>query len=628
MPEIINRQAPQSTDVESRTAEIIWTTGAAVKRYDWRSGGYYMEMLDVSKDAIRMDRFDTMPLLDTHDNYSMETRIGTVVPGSVRIQDGKGYCKIKFSKSELGERLLQDLADGHPLNISVGYKVWEYNRKDGDTNELPTLTAIDWEPMEISAVQVPADAGAHSRKENRMPDFQTRTENSNPDIDEVIRAAGREPTEKERKRVEEMINLARSMNVDNDSFGFVQEEVRRGTSMADFRNLCLERKIEEEERTPTYAESAIGGYGDSDQRFDRQQRAMEDALYSRMSGTKPSDEARQFMGFRLEDFARGLIEAKGVNTRGMSREDLFLGGHYSRMRPAHGTSDFPNLLQGAGRRTLMAAYENSQSKLKTVIAKPSTATDFRPKTAIKISDGGPLEKVNEHGEVKSFSRSEVAESYKIDTFSAIFSLTRQALINDDLGAFTQWATTAGRKAAITEGKLLAKLLAENSWAGPTMAEDNKALFHADHNNLAGAPDGLDLDGLKLARKAFLKQTDIDGETRINISPKYLLVPTDLEVDAKQLLSTTYPTTYEDSNSFTNDLVPVVDPWLDDQPNAWYLWADPTILPVIEYSYLSGAEGPQIAVREGFDTLGSDFRVTLDFGCGAVDFRGAYRVPNS
>lgn len=623
--ELLTRSAAVSAstiNVDARTVDVVFASSTPVRRNSY--AGAYDEILEISDKAIVRTRLDAgISLLDTHDNWSVDSMLGSVLPGSLRIEGQKAIATVKLSKKKRAQEVLDDLADGHRLPISVGYKVVaskETRDKDGHR----TITATAWEPVEISVVPVPADPTASTRQqETTMPTSETRPA-GNPDIDEMIRSAGRESTEKERKRVEAMINLARSMNVDNDSFVFVQEEVRRGTSMPDFRNLCLERKIEQEESTPT---DTTVDTRNSEAIVDMQRQAMEDAIFARMSGTKPSEEARQFMGFRLEDFARGLIEAKGVNTRGMTREDLFLGGHYSRMRPAHGTSDFPNLLQGAGRRTLMASYENAQSKLKTVIAKPSTATDFRPKTAIKISDGGPLEKVNEHGEVKSFSRSEVAESYKIDTFSAIFSLTRQALINDDLGAFTQWATTAGRKAAITEGKLLAKLLAENSWAGPTMAEDNKALFHADHNNLAGAPDGLDLDGLKAARKAFLKQTDIDGETRINISPKYLLVPTDLEVDAKQLLSTTYPTTYEDSNSFANDLVPISDPWLDDQPNAWYLWADPTILPVIEYSYLSGSEGPQIAVREGFDTLGSDFRVTLDFGCGAVDFRGAYRVPN-
>jgi hypothetical protein len=53
-----------------------------------------------------------------------------------------------------------------------------------------------------------------------------------------------------------------------------------------------------------------------------------------------------------------------------------------------------------------------------------------------------------------------------------------------------------------------------------------------------------------------------------------------------------------------------------------------VLPVLEYAYLSSAQGPQIASREGWDVLGMEFRVVLDFGAGAVDWRGAWKNPGA
>ncbi|NTD85486.1 prohead protease/major capsid protein fusion protein [Agrobacterium tumefaciens] len=149
---------------EDRTVEVCWTTGARVKRYSWDEG-YYMEELAVDKKAIRLDRFNAMSLLDTHDNYSMDQRLGTVVPGSVRIEGGKGYATIKLSKKQRAEELLQDLRDGHPLAISVGYKIHRYEKTEGADGQLPVLRAIDWEPMELSAVPIPADPEAISRSE-------------------------------------------------------------------------------------------------------------------------------------------------------------------------------------------------------------------------------------------------------------------------------------------------------------------------------------------------------------------------------------------------------------------------------------------------------------------------------
>lgn len=157
---------------DDRTVEVCWTTGAMVKRYSY-SEGYYLEQLQVDNKSIRLDRFDSMSLLDTHEGWSMDSRLGTIVPGSVRIESGKGYALIRLSRKQRAEELLQDLRDGHPLSISVGYKVHRYERIEGEPGALPVLRAIDWEPIELSAVPIPADAGATSRSEPKGEEFET-----------------------------------------------------------------------------------------------------------------------------------------------------------------------------------------------------------------------------------------------------------------------------------------------------------------------------------------------------------------------------------------------------------------------------------------------------------------------
>ncbi|SPL65356.1 prohead protease/major capsid protein fusion protein [Ochrobactrum soli] len=160
-----------SFNEEDRTVEVCWTTGAKVKRYSWDEG-YYMEELAVDKKAIRMDRFNAMSLLDTHEQWSMDSRLGTVIPSSVRIENGRGYALIKLSRNAKAEAILQDLRDGHPLSISVGYKIHRYEKTEGSDGQLPILRAIDWEPMELSIVPVPADAEAISRSEPTGKDVE------------------------------------------------------------------------------------------------------------------------------------------------------------------------------------------------------------------------------------------------------------------------------------------------------------------------------------------------------------------------------------------------------------------------------------------------------------------------
>ncbi|MDQ0422297.1 hypothetical protein J2045_003345 [Peteryoungia aggregata LMG 23059] len=149
-----------------RTVEVVWTTEHPVRRRTWNEGDY-MEVLACDPKAIRMDRFrGGMSLLDSHDNWSMANRLGTIVPESVRIEGKKGYATVKFSRSGLGDTLFQDLLDGHPIPISVGYRIHKFEKAEGSDKALPTLRATDWEPLEISAVPIPADPNAYTRSDD------------------------------------------------------------------------------------------------------------------------------------------------------------------------------------------------------------------------------------------------------------------------------------------------------------------------------------------------------------------------------------------------------------------------------------------------------------------------------
>jgi hypothetical protein len=310
----------------------------------------------------------------------------------------------------------------------------------------------------------------------------------------------------------------------------------------------------------------------------------------------------------------------GISTRGMDQDQIF-------ERATHGTSDFPQLLTGVGNRTLMPAYEAAQSPLK-LLCRQTTANDFRPMSKLKLSGTGPLQKLSEHGEIKHTTRAEASESYAIDTYASMFSLSRKALINDDLGAFRDWGTVAGRAAAQTEADLIWSMLSQSSGAGPIMNEDNKRLFSADHGNLASGGDVGIFDATKMgkARLALRTVKDLDKKTPLGLSAKYLLTGPALENLVDQFLADIYPTSSADVNPFVGKLAPLTEPRISG--NAWYVFADPAQAPTLEYAYLAGAPGPQLSSREGWDVLGMEFRVVLDFGCGAVDWRGGYRNAGS
>jgi hypothetical protein len=117
---------------------------------------------------------------------------------------------------------------------------------------------------------------------------------------------------------------------------------------------------------------------------------------------------------------------------------------------------------------------------------------------------------------------------------------------------------------------------------------------------------------------------------IAVAPKYLRVPATQETAAEKALATIYPPTTADVNLFTKALELVVDPRLDaaGQTKAWYTFGDPGLVPVLEYAYLSGAEGRVIETRsqfsQGADVGGTEVLCKPDFGCGTIASVGAYK----
>ncbi len=600
------RAAP--TESGDRAFEVVWSTGAPVKRYSWDEG-YYMEELSMDPKHIRLGRLNAgASFLDTHDQGAMASRLGAVVPGSARIEGGKGIARIFVSTSPAGEQLLADLRSGMPLPVSVGYKTHAYQREDGEEDgeeggKLPTLRAIDWEPMEISAVPIPADPGAMARGEE--------TSTTTVPIKARGEAAAREKTmsteDIAHQRADQIMNFSTQHKV---PMKLAKRAIDEGKTLAEFRSMALDAIIAEQDRTPTF--SVAPSYnGRSDVPLAN---LLADAMTARIdSSFKPTNGADEFVGLSVAELARRALEARGTGTRGMSQSDLI-------QRALHTTSDFPTSLTLIGDRQLQKGYAAVPSGIKA-IARKVTHRDFRPKANVVLAGGGSLLKVNESGEYKRTTFVEGVEQYALSSFGRIFGITRAALINDDLGVFADLPARFGQMASQFEASFLTTLLEANPKMG-----DAKAVFHVDHKNLAATGSALSVTSLSEARLAMRKQVDLAGDL-IALAPKYLIVPSALETVAEQLLATTTANTPGDVNPFSGKLTLIVEPRLKDQ-TAWYLAADPDQFSGVEYAYLEGQEGPRLEQRTGFDVDGTEFKVAEDFGAAILDYRGLFKNPGA
>ncbi|HAU79014.1 MAG TPA: peptidase, partial [Agrobacterium sp.] len=154
--------------------------------------------------------------------------------------------------------------------------------------------------------------------------------------------------------------------------------------------------------------------------------------------------------------------------------------------------------------------------------------------------------------------------------------------------------------------------------------DNKDVFHASRRNLATAGGDLSVATLDSARKSMRVVTGLDGKTIVGAAPKYLVVGPEMETSAEMVLAAIYAADIANGNPFAQKLTLLVEPRISDK--RWFLFAEPSRLPVLQMAYLSSAQGVQIQRTEAWDTLGMRFRAFLDFGCGWSDWRGAYKNP--
>jgi phage head maturation protease len=579
--------APASADRDARTVEVIWSTGAPVRRRDM--AGQYVERLSLAPEAVDLSRLQGASVLDAHRQSAVRDVLGSVQSAAV---DGQiGTALIRFSARPEVEPLWQDVLSGILRHVSVGYSVEEW--AETTDNSARVLTAVRWTPHEISLVPTPADPGARIRMETDMPDTITPHETQtraaiNTEIRSIARIAGLDQS---------WIDGQIDATADADTARRAAFEALASRSAPTIRTEQVRVEMGESQDDPAL-----------------RARQMGEALYARINPRHElSEPARRYAYATPVDMARELLTLRGESTMALSPATLVT-------RALHTTSDFPIILGNTVGRVLRDAYQAAPSGIRR-LGRQTSARDFRSVNKIMLGEAPLLEKLNEHGEIKAGTMAEAREAYKIETWAKKIGITRQVLVNDDLGAFSDLARRMGQGAAETEARILVTLLEANSGNGPILS-DTKALFHVDHGNKAASGAVISDATLSAARLALRTQKGIDGRI-IRVTPKNLLVPPALETVAEKWLATIAPATAADVNPFSGAMSLVVEPRLSSATR-WYITADPGEIDGLEFAYLSGNEGPQVESRSGWDVDGVEIRVILDFGAGFIDHRGWFQ----
>jgi hypothetical protein len=643
--------APATVDRAARTVEVVWSTGARARNFVPSLGGI-TEELDMSPNAVRMAQLGSgnAPVLNTHRSSDARDVLGRVI--AARLEGGRGHARLQFSAAADVEPLWQRIADGTLRAVSIGYRVHRYDQRPDPVSGEMIYRAVDWEPFEISIVPIPVDRDAQVRGaapqgapsfaiepalENEEPPMTettpetpaapsappaasppaTTTVETPPDL-EALRAEAQRAERDRISGIDGAIDVARALVGTETAAHIRREAVDRGWHPDQARRSLFDAMVKSASPPSVPARPETGpGHDSPSEILD----AMAEALAARsMPGYQPQGTGRhaEFMGWRPSDMIGELLRVRGE--RNVPRNPTLLAE-----RAFHTTSDFPLLLSAAANKMLLAAYQPAAPSYRQIFLRRDFR-DFKPHRHLRVGDFPTLMPLMENGEIQAGTMSESQEIVLLQTFARRIRVTRPMLVNDDLGAFTDFAAAIGRRVADFENATAYALLNQANGDGPTLTSGPAAVFGtaAARLNKAAAGSALDINNLANGRAAILRQKTLDGLPISVGNAMKLLVGPSLELPARQLTVSVGATQISHANIYAGFVQPLVEPLIPN--NRWYLFADPPTAPVYVYGYLNGAEGPQVTTGPVSGVDGVEVSVIFDFGVGAIDWRGAWFNP--
>jgi hypothetical protein len=613
--------APETINVEERTVELVWSTGAQVRRASW-SRGDYIEELSMAPGAVRLERLNKgAPLLDAHDSYSLRSQIGVVQ--RAWLDGNEGRALVKFSRRDDVESIFQDVIDGIYRNVSVGYKVHKTERDE--TGAVPVERAVDWEPYELSLVPIPADAGAQVRSEEPPATQPSEQERSMTLPENGVQAP--EPTQEnesrampapapaapvvnaedvraeERRRTAGILDAARKLQVSDE---LAHKLIADGVALDEARMQLIDAKSQAEQRTPAQARIEVT-QDHGQKRFE----AKLDYLKFRSNVGELTEGAREYRGTTLLDMARESLELAGVSHRGMDKSEIAV-------RAFHSTSDFPLLMASIQRVTLKAAYAEEVQTWRP-LAEQRNLPDFRDMKEIEVGGQMLPEEIKEGGEYKTGTIQEQQGSWNLSEYGKKLVIGRRLIINDNLGYITRAVQILARGVATFEANQMWGLITGNA----KCMSDGVVLFHASHNNTGTG--AISVTSISEARQKMRNQKDFTGKNPLYVVPQYILLPTTLETTFDQFNAAIQPTQTSNVNVFSGYLQKIVEPRLDaSSTSQFYIVGNYPGVDKLVYGYLEGEAGPTIESEIKRDPDGIVTYLRHDFGCMVSQHQGFYR----
>lgn len=362
--------------------------------------------------------------------------------------------------------------------------------------------------------------------------------------------------------------------------------------------------------TPSAAPTAYAGngniVGDS----------VKQSLLARAGIDKDKADAKDnaYNAMTLRELARASLVDRGISVSGHNAMSM-VGLAFT-----HSSSDFGQILIDVAHKSLLKGWETAAENFDQFTSR-GTLTDFRAAKRVGLGDFGHLPQVGEGEEYTYGTIGDEGASVALATYGQLFTITRQAILNDDMHLLTKIPEKMGQAARATIAKLVFALLTGNA-----KAQDGKALFDASHKNtITNAV--LDLANIDKGIQLMNGFVNARGEP-LAIEPEFMLLPTSMYTRGLQLIKSASVEGADANSGIINPLRDIVTPVKSARLQAadeksWYLINKEAI----EVSYLDGIDTPYMEQQNGFTVDGVSTKVRIDAGVNVIDYRGIVKVTN-
>lgn len=439
---------------------------------------------------------------------------------------------------------------------------------------------------------------------------------SEAEAEEVARSAtapatGDAAVVAERRRAATIRDVGRRAALDDT---VIQTAIDTGATVEAFRAQAFDGLVTRQNTAPTASINASLTRDETETR----RRAMSGALVARLaraSGERNVQIPEMSRAYGEMGFAE--MAAETIGWRGHLRTPAQVIEVFQ--RAFHSTSDFPGIFSDALNTRLLARYQTAMPTYR-LFAAPYMATDFRTINVVRAGDFPSPQRILETGEIPAGTFGESKEQLTVHPYGVRMNITRQMIVNDNLGAIDQMLGSYGDTILGWENDLVFELLVSNSYTGPILLTDSVVMFHTSHGNETASGTAIGLASVGACRAQMMKQTSLGGR-KLNLQPSLILTGPDRLTEAEQLTATINPALIASAQTdWIKRLRPAGDANITG--DHWYMFADPNVAPAFVYGTLQGFEGPRISTDDPFTVQGISVKVEHDFGAAGVDYRGA------